>query len=278
MEQDRIIAKTNKPTDWVNSLVIVEKKDGSLRLRLDPKDSNNVIRREHFQISPFEDVVSRIRGKKYFTVLHQKDSYEKVPLREESSYLCNFNTPFGRYRFLRMPFGIFSASEVRQKRVYKVFGDMQGLEVIAYDMIIAGATEEEHDRLFRNVMQRAREQNVEFNPKNIQFELKRVVYFGTIISEDEVRPDPAKVKAIVELPQLASKEDVRRLMGSVASFKDFIPDMSTSMFLSGNFLRKMWISGGYQNMNRSLIRSKKFSLVSQDSGPGGLCLSSINSN
>ena len=92
-----------------------------------------------------------------------------------------------------------------QKRVYKVFGDMQGAEVIADDMIIAGATEEEHDRLFRNVMQRAREQNVEFNPKNIQFELKRVVCFGTIISEDEIRPDPAKVKAIVELPQLASK-------------------------------------------------------------------------
>jgi len=50
-----------------------------------------------------------------------------------------------------VPFGIYSASEVLQKKVYKVSGDMQGVEVIADHMIIAGATEEEHDRLLRNV-------------------------------------------------------------------------------------------------------------------------------
>ena len=214
MECDSIIAKVDKPTDWVNSLVIVEKKDGSLRLCLDPKDLNKVIKREHFQIPTFEDVVSRLGEKKYFTVLDQKDSYWQVPLSEESSYMCTFNTPFGRYRFVRMPFGICSASEVLEKRVYKVFGDMQEVEVIADDMIISGATEEEHDQLLRNVMQRAREQNVKFNPKKVQFKQPRVVYFGTIISEDGIRPDPAKVKAMVELPQPTSKEDVRRLMGT----------------------------------------------------------------
>ena len=238
MERDEIIAKVDKPTNWVNSLVIVEKKDGSLRLCLDPKDLNKVIRREHFQIPTFEDVVSRLGGKKYFTVLDQKDSYWQVPLSEESSYVCTFNTPFGRYRFLRMPFGICSASEVLQKRVYKVFGDMQGVEVIADDMIIAGATEEEHDQLLRNVMQRAREQNVKFNPKKFQFKQQRAVYFGTIISEDGIRPDPGKVKAMVELPQPTSKEDVRRLMGTVASFKDFIPDMSTTMGPIRQLLKK----------------------------------------
>ena len=99
VEHDRIIAKTDKPTDWDNSLIIVEMKDGSLRLYLDPKDLNSVIRREHFQIPTFEDVVSRLEGKKYFTVLDQKDSYWQVPLSEESSYLCTSNTSFGRYRF-----------------------------------------------------------------------------------------------------------------------------------------------------------------------------------
>lgn len=237
MECDRIIAKVDKPTDWVNSLVIVEK-DGSLCLCLDPKDLNKVIKKEHFQIPTFEDVVSRLGGKKYFTVLDQKDSYWQVPLSEESSYMCTFDTPFGRYRFLRMPFGICSASEVLQKRVYKVFGDMQGVEVIADDMIISGSTEEEHDQLLRNVMQRATEQNVKFNPKKVQFKQPQVVYFGTIISEDGIRPDPAKVKAMVELPQPTSKEDVRRLMGTVASFKDFIPDMSTTMCPIRQLLKK----------------------------------------
>ena len=136
-----------------------------------------------------------------------------------------------------MPFGICSALEVLQKRVYKVFRDMQGVEVIVDDMIIAGATEEEHDFLLRSVMQRARERNIKFNPKKIQFKLQRVVYFGTIIGEDGIRPDPAKVQGMVELPQPASK-DVRRLMGTVASFKDFIPDMSTTMYPIRQLLKK----------------------------------------
>ena len=87
MEHGRIIAKTDKPMDWVNSFVIVEKKDGSFRSWLDPKDFNSVIRREHFQIPTFEDVVSRLGKKKYFTILDRKDSYWQVPLSEESSYL-----------------------------------------------------------------------------------------------------------------------------------------------------------------------------------------------
>ena len=77
---------------------------------------------------------------------------------------------------------------------------MQGVEVIADDMIIAGATEEEHDQLLRNVMQRAREQNVRFSPKKVQFKQQQAVYFEIIISEDGIRPDPGKVKAMVELP------------------------------------------------------------------------------
>ena len=131
---------------------------------------------------------------------------------------------------------------------------MQGVEVIADNMTIAGATEEEHDRLLRNVMRRAREQNVKFNHNKIQFKLKRVVYLQTIISEDGIRPDPTKVKAMVELPQPASKEDVRRLMGTVASFKDSIPDMSKTMFPIRQLLKKgvdfQWLPEHDQALNK----------------------------
>ena len=96
---------------WKNSLACFTGL-GKFDLCLDPKDLNSVIRREHFQIPTFQDVVSRLGGKKYFIVLDQNDSYWEVPLSEESSYLCTLNTPFDRYHFLRMPFGISSASEV----------------------------------------------------------------------------------------------------------------------------------------------------------------------
>jgi len=68
-----------------------------------------------------------------------------------------------------MPFGMCPASEVLQKGVCKVFGYMQGVQVIADDMIIAGATEEEHDQVLRNVMQRATEQNVNLIQRKFTF-------------------------------------------------------------------------------------------------------------
>ena len=146
MEKYKVIQEVNKPTDWVHNLVIVEKKDGSLRLCLDPRELNKAIKRENFHIPTVEDVTCRLSGKKVFTLIDLKDAFWQVPLSEESASLTTFNTPFGRYFFKRMPFGLCSASEVIQKRVYQICGDIDDVHVIADDIIIASNSEEEADR------------------------------------------------------------------------------------------------------------------------------------
>merc|ERR1712016_132494 len=76
-------------------------------------------------------------------------------------------------------------------------------------------------------MERAREKNVVLNPKKIQYKQQQVKYFGCIIGHDGIRPDPGKVKAMVNIPTPADKSAVHRLLGVVNSFRDFIPDVST---------------------------------------------------
>lgn len=66
LEERKIIKKVTEPTDWVNNLVIVEKKDGSLRICLDPGDLNKAIKREHFQIPTVPELTSQLSGKKCF--------------------------------------------------------------------------------------------------------------------------------------------------------------------------------------------------------------------
>jgi hypothetical protein len=227
MEDIGVILSVDEPTEWVNSLVITEKKDGSLRLCLDPKDLNKNIQREHFQIPTFEDVVTRLGGKKVFSILDQKDSYWQVVLDEESSKLCTFNTPFGRYRFKRMPFGISSASEILQKRTYKAFGDIPGVHVISDDMLIAADTDVEHDGILSKVMERARSQGVKFNKQKTQFKLPEVFYMGRRVGADGIRPDEAKIKAIVDMPDPTDKAGVQRLIGMLNFLSPFIPNMST---------------------------------------------------
>ena len=100
MEETGIIATVTEPTDWVNSLVVVENPNGKLRICLDPKDLNAAIKRPHYPMPTLEDALSKMTGAKFFSKLDARSEYWQLKLSPESSYLTTFNTPYGRYRFL----------------------------------------------------------------------------------------------------------------------------------------------------------------------------------
>ena len=176
LEEKGIVASVDKPTDWVHNLIITEKLDGRMRVCLDPNPLNKAIRRGRYEIPTPSDVQSRLNVMKIFTVIDMKEGYWHVKQSEESSYLCTFHTPWGRKRFLRMPFGISSASEVMQKRNKEAFADIQGVNVIPDDFIIAARNEIEHDAIMHRVLQHARRENVVLNAGKILFKVTTVTY------------------------------------------------------------------------------------------------------
>ena len=238
LEAQGVIARVEQPTDWVNSLVIVEKKDGSLRLCLDPRDLNKAIKREHYRIPTAEDISSTLAGKRVFSILDEKDGYWQVQLDEGSSLLCTFNTPFGRYRFRRMPFGIKSASEVFQRKNEAIFGDIPRVHNISDDIIIAAENEDEHDQIVRRVLKRARDRNVKFNPKKFKFRVQEVKYVGNIVSAQGLRPDDEKVQAIVKMPKPQCAADLHRLLGMINYLGQFIPNLSDVVAPLRSLLKK----------------------------------------
>jgi len=122
LEKKGILAKVDKPTKWVNNLVIVEKKDGSLRLCLDPKDLNEYIMREHYKMPTAEDVAVHMNGKKVFSVLDTRDGFWQVKLDEQSSDMCTFNTPFGSSRDCRLDYHHYQKCSRREScRLLAIF-------------------------------------------------------------------------------------------------------------------------------------------------------------
>ena len=162
-------------------------------------------------------------GKNVFSTLDLRDGYWQVQLDEQSSLLCTFNTPFGRYRFTRMPFGIRSVSEVFQKKNEEAFAGISGIHIVADDMIIAATTVEEHDKILAQVLERAKERNITLNFDKLQLHVSKVKYLGTIITPEGMKPDPAKLKAIVEMTTPTDKAGIRRLLGMLAPH---IPNIS----------------------------------------------------
>ncbi|XP_036327169.1 uncharacterized protein LOC118739769 [Rhagoletis pomonella] len=107
-----VIEPVEGTTEWVSSIVIVTKPNGNLRICLDPKNLNKAIVIPRFSLPTVEECKSKMFGSRIFSTLDASSGFWMIPLNEESSKLCTFITPFGRYKFLRLPFGINAAPEI----------------------------------------------------------------------------------------------------------------------------------------------------------------------
>ncbi|UYV69363.1 hypothetical protein LAZ67_6003328 [Cordylochernes scorpioides] len=141
MEKKNIIAKVDYPTDWISNLVLV-KSTKKLRICIDPRELNVALKRAEYPIPTIEEIIPNLQNAKIFTVVDTKDGFWNVKLSDESSNLTTFWTPFGRYKFLRMPFGLKTASEEYQRRLYEIFQGLEGIEIIADDILILGKDEQ----------------------------------------------------------------------------------------------------------------------------------------
>ncbi|XP_032879328.1 uncharacterized protein LOC116974718 [Amblyraja radiata] len=107
-----VIAPVTDPPDRVSTMVVVTKKNkDEIRIYMNPRDLNTAIKRPYFPMRMVEEVAAQLGSASMFYVLDAKSSFWQILLDPESSKLTMFGTPFGRYKFLRMPFGINSASE-----------------------------------------------------------------------------------------------------------------------------------------------------------------------
>jgi len=110
-------------------------------------------------------------------VLDMSSGFWHIELDDESADYCTFQTPFGRYQFCRLCFGLSSAPEIFMERVASIFGDIQGCYPYFNDLIIAGKDEAEHDRILKQVMNRTCEFNVRFNVDKLQYKQSEVQFW-----------------------------------------------------------------------------------------------------
>ena len=227
MERDEVITPVDEPTDWVSSLVVVMKKNGQLRVCLDPRDLNRAIKREHYQLPSRAEITAQFAGAKYFSKLDASSGFWQIQLDDESSKLCTFITPYGRYKFLRLPFGICSAPEVYHKIVHQMFQHIPGVNTMMDDVIVWGSTQKEHDDRLKQVLSTARQHNLKLNKDKCEFSVKKLTFIGDVISDQGVSPDPKKVSAILNMERPTCRQDVQRFMGMINYQAKFIPDLST---------------------------------------------------
>ena len=147
-----VLAQVEEPTPWVSSLAVATKKSGALRICIDPKHLNAALKRETYQLPILDDMLPELAQAKVFSTVDLKAGYWHCVLDEESSLLTTFSTPYGRYRWLRLPFGLSVSSEIFQKRVNQALEGLKGILDITDDILVYGVGKdtkeatEDHDR------------------------------------------------------------------------------------------------------------------------------------
>jgi len=228
LEERKIIAKLDgiDCETYIHNLTLVEKTNGSLRPCLDPKYLNEDLIWDPSMIPSWTDLADSVQHKNWYTVYDLKDGFYQVELDEVSQKKCAFNTPFGCYKFLRLPFGISSASEFFQAANKKNFEGIPNLFCYIDGLLLAADTEEEMDRLNEMVVQRAREKNVKFNPEKLQYKQHEVKYLGRDISKEGVNCDPERLRALLELPAPQNKKELQSRLGMFNFVRSHIPQLS----------------------------------------------------
>ncbi|KAJ8708897.1 hypothetical protein PYW07_013501 [Mythimna separata] len=256
MEEMKVIVKVTKPTEWVNSVVVTVKSSGQLRICLDPRNLNKNIMREHYPLKSIDEIRSQLEGAVCFSHLDAFSGFWMLRLDEYSSELCTFQTPFGRYRYLRLPYGINASSEIFQRVMMNLFGDIEGVLIFIDDILVYGPNESVHNERLHRVMQRARQVNLKFNKSKCKFLVSEVCFLGYVFSKDGARADKEKVKAIVNMPTPKNVKELQRILGMINYLGPFISNLSEKTQILRNLLKKDTVWTWDENHSQCLKKLK----------------------
>ena len=238
MEKLNVIEKITEPTDWVSSMVVVEKANGNLRICLDPKDLNKAIKREYYHMPTAEEIFGEMKGAKFFTKMDASNAYWQIVVDEESSKLLTFNTPFGRYKFKRLPFGIHSASEICQQQIGHILENIEGCANAQDDIIIWGKDRPELVERTKAVLTAVKKSGLKLNAAKCVYEVRDLQFLGHKISGDGIQVDPDKTDAIMKMEYPKDKKELQRFLGTINYLGKFIPNLSDETAILRTLLKK----------------------------------------
>ena len=216
-----ILTPVEEPKPWVSSLAVATKKSGALRVCIDPRPLNETLKRETYQIPILDEILPELSQAKVFSTVDLRSGYWHCVLDHESSLLTTFSTPFGRYCWCRLPFGLSVSSEIFQKRVNQALEGLSGVLDIADDILVYGVGNNEqeatadHNRNLEALLRRCRERNIALNRDKLKLKRKEVPFMGHVLTSHGVKMDPEKAKAVQEMPKPEDVKGIQRINDSL---------------------------------------------------------------
>ena len=262
-ELDRMLAEdviepVEEPTEWCSGLTIAPKKNGKIRICIDLTSLNKWVKREVYPLPRVSDMLSKLSNGMMFSKLDANSGFWQVKMDPKSKLLTTFITPWGRFCFKRMPFGISSAPEFFQRSMEKILSGLDGVICLMDDILIYGKDSKEHWHRVHKVLQRISDTGVTLQRDKCEFAKLEIKFLGHLISGNSVKPDPDKVKAILEISPPTTKKEARRFTGMVnylSKFSSRIAELCAPIYsVTGS--RSAWYWGDVQQQAFDAVKKE----------------------
>ena len=216
----------NSHSSWSVLIIVVPKGDGGKHLVTDYRALNKVTRKFVWPMPKVEDIFSQLNGAKYFSTLDLRAGYHHIGLTADSIPKTAFTSPFGKYEYVKVPFGLAQAPAYFQELMTGVLKDLPFAMAYLDDIIIYSSTPEEHLQHIKTVFEKLRHAKLSMKRSKCHFFTKEIQYLEHILGMEGIRPVPAKTEAIKAMHSPVNPKQVRAFLGLVGYYRKFIKNFA----------------------------------------------------
>ena len=214
---------------WAAPVVLVRKKDGTLRYCIDYRKLNEITQKDSYPLPNMQDCLDSLDGAQFFSSMDLSSGYWQVQLTEDAKDKTSFyGAGGGLWRFKVMPFGLCNAPATFERLMEKVLGQLQWQILLCYldDILIFSKSVEQHFEHLKTVFERLRTAKLKLKPKKCHFFCQQVTFLGHVVSRDGVSTDPDKIQKVRDCPSPTDLHEVRSVVGLMSYYRRFMPHFS----------------------------------------------------
>ena len=224
MEKLDLIEASQSP--WSSPLLLVPKSDGSYRVVVDYRQLNSRTVPQSFPIPSIKSILHEIRRESnLFSSIDLAKGFLQVPLDEDSKPLTAFSTPHGHFQFKVAPMGLSNSPLTFCRLMSLVLQGIMDENLLVYmdDILVVSGTVEDHCTKLKQVFERLQSANLTINPSKCSLFQDKLVFLGHTISKSGIRPNSAKISAVIDFPQPKNQKNIKQFLGLTGFYRSFIP-------------------------------------------------------
>jgi hypothetical protein len=211
--------------DWLANPVLVRKKNNEWRMCVDYTDLNKHCPKDPFSLPRIDEVVDSTAGCELLSFLDCYSSYHQIALNKDDQIKTSFITPFGAYCYTTMSFGLKNPGAIYQRAIQQCLADEIKDDLVeAYVDDVVVKTREAHTLVdnLQWTFSALNKYQWKLNPKKCIFGVPSEILLGNVVSHDDIRPNPTKVRAVMDMQPPKNVKDIHKLTGCMAVLSRFI--------------------------------------------------------